>query len=186
LIYGVLPARSFSSAISARAEAPRTRTTSGWFGTGFIYIQRSTVEICAIQLSDGCLSRLRFSHFDKSKTARLARVSVSNDVHALNAAIGSESREKIVLGSLITEISDKYICHDVNSFFDDLSLSDCSGTNLSEGKLAAGRHSKGDTDAGKDISSISGFRPDELLEGKLKLVEGEQRVTLTRRAPSGR
>jgi hypothetical protein len=115
------------------------------------------VEIGTIQLSYRRLGCLRFGHFDERKAARLARVSVCNDIHALHAAVSGESRMKIILRSVITEISDKYICHDGNSFFVDLSLSDCSGTNLLEGKVAAGRHSKGDTDADKDHYSVSGF-----------------------------
>ena len=70
------------------------------------------MEIGAIQLSKRRLRCVRFGHFDERKAARLARVSVCNDIHPLNAAVSGESRMKIVLGRLITEISDKYICHD--------------------------------------------------------------------------
>jgi hypothetical protein len=115
------------------------------------------VKISTIQLSDRCLSGGRFRHFNERETARLTGVSIRNDVHALYAAVRSESRMKLVLGSLVTEISDKDICHDGNSFLFDLSLSDCSEANLLKGKLAAGRHSKVDTDAVKDISTISAF-----------------------------
>jgi len=108
-----LPARSLSSAISARAEAPRTGTSTRWFGTRFIYIQRSTVEIGAIQLSNRGLGCRRFRHFDEREAARLARVPVRDDIHALHVAVSGERRMKIVLGSLITEISDKYVCHSV-------------------------------------------------------------------------
>jgi hypothetical protein len=110
-----LPARS-SSAISARAEAPLTGSTTGWFGTRFIYIQRSPVEIGPIQLSNGGLGCVRFRHFDEREAARLARVPVGNDIHALHAAVCGESRMEIVLGSLIAEISDKYACHKYEFF----------------------------------------------------------------------
>ena len=167
LMLEILPARSFPSATFTGAEAPRARTTAGCFGTGFIYIQCSTVEISTIQLSYRRFGSRRFGHFDEREAPRLARVSVGDEIHALHAAVGSERCMKIVLRSLITKISDKYVCHDGDSFFVDLSLidlslSDCSGTNLSEGKLAAGRHSKGDTDAGKDTLSVSGFSFDGL------------------------
>jgi hypothetical protein len=116
------------------------------------------VEIGAIQLSNSGLGCCRFRHFDERETARLARVPVCDDIHALHVAVSGERSVKIVLGSLITEISDKYVCHDVNSFFFDLSLSDCSKTNLWEGNVAVGRHSKRDADAGKDSSSVSGLK----------------------------
>jgi hypothetical protein len=105
--------------------------------------------------SSGCA---RVRHFDEREAARLARVPVGDDIHALHAAVSSESRMKIILGSLITEISDKYVCHNMNSFLVDLSLSDCSRTNLLEGNVAARRHSKRDTDADKDILTLSAFQ----------------------------
>lgn len=115
------------------------------------------MEFGAVQLSNRVLRRRRFRHLDKCETAGLARVPVCDDVHAFHAAVSGESRMKIVLGSLIAEISDKYVCHSMNSFLVNLSLSDCLGTNLLEGKVAARRHSEGDTDAGKDICSVSRF-----------------------------
>jgi hypothetical protein len=166
-----------SSPISARAEAPRTGTSTRWFGTRFIYIQRSTVEIGAIQLSNRGLGCRRVPHFDEREAARLARVPVRDDIHALHIAVSGERRMKIVLGSLKTEISDKYICHRMKSFLVDLSLSDCSRTNLSEGNVAVGRHSKRDTDAGKDILSLSissshGFLEARCLEAPMPASAG--------------
>jgi hypothetical protein len=131
-----------SSAISAGAEAPPTGTTARCFGTRFIYIQRSAVEIGAIQLGNGGLRCPHVGHFHEGEATRLARVPVRDEIHAFHAAVSSESRMKILLGSLITEISDIYVCHSMNPFLVDLSLSDCSRTNLVEGNVAAGRHSK--------------------------------------------
>jgi ribosomal protein S14 len=113
LVLKLLPARSFSSAISTtRAETRCARTaTTARFRPGFIYVQRSTVKIGAIQLRDCGLSRLCFRHFDECEAARLARIPVGDNIHALHAAVGSERSVKIVLRSLIAEVSDKYICH---------------------------------------------------------------------------
>jgi hypothetical protein len=73
------------------------------------------VEIAAIQLSNSSLGCRRFRHFDERKAARLTRVPVGNDVDALHAAVSRESRMKIILGRLKTEVSDKYVCHSMNS-----------------------------------------------------------------------
>jgi hypothetical protein len=143
-----------SSAISARVEAPRTGTTTRRFGTRFIYIERSTVEIAAIQLSDRGLGCLWFCHFNEREAARLARVPVRDDTHALHAAVSGESRMKVVLRSLITEISDKYVGHSMYPSIGELSLSDCSKPVRWQAKVAAGKHSMGGTDAGKDNMSI--------------------------------
>jgi hypothetical protein len=122
-----LPARTLPSAISAAgAEAPLAGTAARWLGTRFVHIQRPTVEIGAIQLRDGSLGCPRVRHFDECEAARLAGVPVGYEIHALHAAVSGECRMKIVLGRLITEVSDKYVCHSRNSFLVDLSLSDCS------------------------------------------------------------
>jgi hypothetical protein len=155
-----------SSAISTGAGAPPTETTTRWFRTRFIYIQRSTVEIAAIQLSNRGLRCRRVSHFDECESARLARIPVRHDIHSLHLAVSGERRMKIVLRSLITEISDKYVCHSMNSFLVDVSLSDCSRTNLFEGNVAAGRHLKLDTDAGKDVLSVSVFQLSQFLKAR--------------------
>ena len=80
------------------------------------------MEIGAIQLSNRRLGCRRFRHFDEREAARLARVPVRYDIYALHGAVGGESRIKIVLGRLITEISDKNVCHSVNTSFVNLSL----------------------------------------------------------------
>src|SRR5579875_441416 len=125
-----LPARPLSSAGAARGWAPRTGTTARRFGTRFVYVQRSTVEIGAIQTGNGRFGSCVIAHFDERETAGLARVPVRHDIHSFDAAVSGESCMKIILGSLETEISDKYVCHRMNSFFSDLSLSDCSRPNL--------------------------------------------------------
>ena len=114
----------------------------GCFGTRFIYIQRSTVQIGAIQLSNSSLGCPRFRHFDEREAARLARVPVSDNIHALHAAVSSESRVEIIFGSLITEISDKYACHSMNSFWLIYLCRIALQPIVWKGNVAAGTHSK--------------------------------------------
>jgi hypothetical protein len=149
-----LPARS-SSTIAAGIVPPPAVTATGWLRPCFVYVQRSTVEFGTIQLSNGRLGCVRFRHFDEREAARLARLAICDDTHSLHTSVSGESSLKIILGSLITEISDKYVGHSMNPFFRDLSLSDCFRTDLLEGGIAVGRLSKGDTDADKDMLSIS-------------------------------
>jgi hypothetical protein len=115
------------------------------------------MKIGAIQMSNRGLRCRRIRHFDKCEAARLARVSVCDDIHPFHATVSGESRMKIVLGTLKTKVSDKYICHNVNSFFVDLSLSKWSETDFSKGnvRVATGRHSRRRDDAGKDIVMLS-------------------------------
>jgi hypothetical protein len=116
------------------------------------------VKFRSVQLSNRGLCRVRIGHFDEREAAGLTRIAIGDDAYPLHAAISGKSRLQVVLGSLITEIPDKYVGHSMYPLLRKLSLSDCSKPVFWQAKVAAGKHSKGDTDAGKDTFSISEFR----------------------------
>jgi hypothetical protein len=117
------------------------------------------VKLRAVQLSNRGLRRVGIGHFYEREAAGLTRIAIGDDTHPLYAAVSGKSRVQVVLGSLITEISDKYVGHSMYPFLSKLSLSDCSKPVFWQAKVAAGKHSKGDTDAGKDDISITEFLP---------------------------
>jgi hypothetical protein len=59
---------------------------------------------------------LRIGHFDECETAGLAGVTVRNDIYALHTAVLRECGMQVILRSLITEVSDKYVGHSFGSF----------------------------------------------------------------------
>ena len=140
--------------IRAPGPAVATAAATRWFRPGFIYIQCTSVKFGTVQLGNCGLRRIGIGHFDEREAARLSCVAVGDDAHPLHTAIGRESRLQIVLGSLITEISDKYVGHSMYPSLGELSLSDCSKPVRWQAKVAAGKHSMGGTDAGKDNMSI--------------------------------
>lgn len=84
------------------------------------------MKFCAIQLSNGGLGCVGVGHFDERKAARLTGIPISDDTDSLDSAISGESGLKIVLGCLITEISDKNVGHSMFPLMRKLSLSDSS------------------------------------------------------------
>jgi len=125
------------------------------FGTRFIYVERSAVQFGAVQLRNGRLGCIRIRHFDEGEAAGLARVTIGHDTDALHTAESGESSLKVVLSSLITEISDKYVGHSIDPLFCIYLCRTALEPNFGKAEVAIGRHSKGDTDAGKDITSLS-------------------------------
>jgi len=83
------------------------------------------VELCSVQLRNGHLRFVRVRHFDKSESTRLAGFPVGHDAYTLYAAVSGERIVKLILGGLITEISDKNVGHSVDPLKYKLSLSDC-------------------------------------------------------------
>jgi hypothetical protein len=88
------------------------------------------VEFRAIQLRNGCLSRLGVRHFNESETTSLPCITIGYDVYAFHASVGGECGLKVSLGGLVAEIADKNVGHSVVPLVCRLSLSGCSETNL--------------------------------------------------------
>ena len=114
------------------------------------------MEFRAIQARNSRLCGLCFRHFDESKTTRLSRITVGDDVDSFYPAISGECRVKVLLGRLITEVPHKNVGHwclilCISKFIFVRLL----GNQLIQEGVAAGRHSKVNTDAGKDIYSVS-------------------------------
>ena len=108
LVFGAdaLPART--AALLPPAATTAAETTLG-FGPGFIHIQRPPVELRAVEPAHRILSFLAVGHLNEPETTRLARVTVCENRGALNSAVGGEELKKLLLCSLETKVSDKYL-----------------------------------------------------------------------------
>jgi hypothetical protein len=120
-----LPALSPSAAATAAiATAAALATTTTETATAaalglrpsFIDVQCTAIEFRAVEMSNGCLRSLRIGHFDECETTGLARVTIRNDIYTLHTAILGECGMQVILRSLITEVSDKYVGHSFGSF----------------------------------------------------------------------
>ena len=85
-----------TTAATGRASISAIAAT-GWLGPRFIYVHRAATQLGAVQVRDGGLRSLGIAHFDESETAGLARVTIRNQIDALDGAIGLKSRLKVCL-----------------------------------------------------------------------------------------
>src|SRR6202451_2907369 len=125
-----LPARTASTAAATTAAAisrpavaaiPASATTSR-LRPGFIHIHRAAMQLGPVQVRDCRLRSLRIAHLDESEAAWLPRVTVRDQIDALYGAIGFKRRLKVRLGRLITQISYKYVGHNIILLLRKLSL----------------------------------------------------------------
>jgi hypothetical protein len=103
-LFGRLPALPAKAAAAAAARALG-------LGTGFVDIQRATVEIGPVQSGDGFLALGVVGHFDESKAPGLTRIAISDDVYTPNRAIRREKGTDRILRRPKAEISYKDVLH---------------------------------------------------------------------------
>jgi hypothetical protein len=88
-----------SAALTAETAAFATAAASAIFlGTSFVDVQRSTVQVSAIQFGDGSIGLRAIAHLDEPKTSGLTRVAVRDEVYTLNAAVGFEHGSNRIFG----------------------------------------------------------------------------------------
>jgi hypothetical protein len=104
----MLPARLVTTITAAAVSSP---CTTGGLWTGFIHIQCPAVHIRSVQGCDGLVGFAGIAHFDKCKTSCLPRVTICNNVHSVNTAVGFKKRTNLLFASLETEVSYKDIFH---------------------------------------------------------------------------
>jgi len=74
------------------AFATKTAASAGAFrlGTGFVDVQRSTVDGYTVQSSNSFFAFTIIVHFDKSKTSGLSGITIRADVDSSDGSVGSE------------------------------------------------------------------------------------------------
>jgi hypothetical protein len=94
-----------------RAAAPATRSTAARSAirlrAGFVDVQRSAIQVLAVETVDRRVSFRIHAHFDKSEASGLPRITISDDVNSIDAAVRLKNRPDGLLGSSKTEITYK-------------------------------------------------------------------------------
>ena len=71
----------------AEAAAASATTATLALGTGFIDVQCTAFEIRAVQAGDRPVGFLGVAHFDKSKTAGAAGITIRNQIDTIDCSI---------------------------------------------------------------------------------------------------
>ena len=95
--------------------------------TSFVDVQRSAIQVSAIEPVDCRVPFRIHAHFDKGKTSRLPRVTISNDVNSIDAAVRLKNRTDGLLGGSETEVTYKDVFQ--FSFFLNLQSSEWARSN---------------------------------------------------------
>jgi hypothetical protein len=130
----VHPARNWSGAVAAALTAPwrrlpaaiaasalpvpaAARTALG-LRTGFVDVQRSSIEVFTVESIDCGIPFGIDAHFDEGESSGLAGVAIRHDIDALNGSIRIKHGPEGIFGRPETEITYKNILH----FFSFLNL----------------------------------------------------------------
>jgi len=102
-------AATAAAAISTAATAISAATRS--FRTSFIDVQRSAVQVCAIQAVD-CILRFGIDcHFDECEASWLPGIPVGNNVNAIYGSVRLEHGTKRIFGCSEAKVAYKNVFH---------------------------------------------------------------------------
>jgi hypothetical protein len=93
------------------ASAKSTAATARGLRSCFVDVQSAPIQFSAVQMRNRLLCGLRIGHFHESKATGLPRIAIRYYIYSLDTTIGGESGMQVILRSLITEVSDKYVGH---------------------------------------------------------------------------
>lgn len=96
-------------ATTTAITAKSTTRTALRFGTGFVDIQRTAVQVPAVKTVYGGGPFRVYAHFDEGEAASLARVAIGDDIHPIDRAIFFKQRANGTLSGAEAKVTDKNI-----------------------------------------------------------------------------
>jgi hypothetical protein len=102
-----LPAAITTAAVPVSAAA----RTALRLRTGFVNIQRSSIEISAVESANGRIAFRIDAHFDEGESSGLPGVAIGHDIDPLNGAIRIKHGPEGIFGGPEAEITYKNILH---------------------------------------------------------------------------
>jgi hypothetical protein len=95
----VTVAAASAATTTATVAAPTTAAAAPvFFGTRFVDVQRSTVEITAVEFGYSAIRLGGIVHFDESKATGLARVAVGDEIYAPHGAVSFKHGSNCIFG----------------------------------------------------------------------------------------
>ncbi len=92
-------------------------TTSAFgFGARFVYIDRASPKLSAVEPRDGLLALFVIRHFDEAEASRPACLAISQNARTLHMSISFEKLAQLVFGRVEAEIANEDVFQ-VASFF---------------------------------------------------------------------
>ncbi len=91
-------ARATATTAAAGTSAAATRTSTFRFRTGFVHVQAATIKVDSIQGGDSAIAFRVVTHLYKSKSTRLARITIGHNAYAVYSAMGFEQRSNRLFG----------------------------------------------------------------------------------------
>jgi hypothetical protein len=104
-------AATTESTTAAASAAATAESTALGARTGFVHIQRATVQFLTVEGFDGLHRFSLIGHFDKGKATRLAGVAITNYASFFNGAVRGKRSLELGLRGLISKVSNKNIRH---------------------------------------------------------------------------
>jgi hypothetical protein len=101
-----------ASAISTFVAAIASATSTAFYlRTRFIYIERASANLAAVESGYRFFAFLSICHFDEAEAARASGVTVGHDADAIYLSMSGEELPQFVFGSIEIQVANKDILH---------------------------------------------------------------------------
>jgi hypothetical protein len=106
-------AATAAKSAATTSSAAESTTRACFLGTGFVYVESARADLGSVHSADRFISFLVIGHFHKSKTSRLACITVLQNRHVLYLAISRKCLAEFVFGNFEVQVSYVDILHEV-------------------------------------------------------------------------
>ncbi len=106
-------ASATKAAATTAASAAESTAGTGFLRTCFVYVESARADLCTIHPADRFICFLVIGHFHKSKTSRLACVTVLQNGNVLNLAVCGKCLAEFVFCNFEVQISYVDVLHEV-------------------------------------------------------------------------
>jgi hypothetical protein len=105
------PATASTSATRAPATTAATTEAAVGLGTGFVYVESTSVQGVPIEGGNGLVRFAFVFHFDECETAGTSGLAICHDSGAINLAVAFEEASDALLGCVEIQVAYEYVLH---------------------------------------------------------------------------
>jgi hypothetical protein len=105
------PTTGAATTTEASATTAATTEAAVGFGTGFVHVQRTSVQGVAIEGGNGLVRLAFIFHFDECETAGTSGLTICHDSGAVHLAVAFEEAAHALLGCVEIQVAYEYVLH---------------------------------------------------------------------------
>jgi hypothetical protein len=100
-----------TAATKAAATAATATEAAVRFGTGFVYVKRTSIQGVPVESGNGLIRFAFIFHLDECETAGTSGLTICHDSGAINLAVAFEEAADALFGGVEIQVAYEYVLH---------------------------------------------------------------------------